>query len=53
MARKPAPFAWNDPFLLDDQLTGQERLIRDTVLADFRISAHDAFVSRAIALSGK
>ncbi len=25
-----APFAWDDPFLLDDQLTEDERLIRDT-----------------------
>ena len=35
-------------FLID-----ASRHIRDAVLADFRISAHDAFVSRAIALSGK
>ena len=27
---KPAPFSWDDPFLLDDQLTEEERLIRDT-----------------------
>jgi len=29
---KPAPaaFSWDDPFLLDDQLTEDERLIRDT-----------------------
>ena len=33
-------------FLIDPS-----RHIRDAVLADFRISAHDAFVSRAIALS--
>ena len=25
-----APFAWDDPFLLDDQLSGEERLIRDS-----------------------
>ena len=32
---KPAPaaFSWNDPFLLDDQLTEDERLIRDTARA--------------------
>jgi glutaryl-CoA dehydrogenase len=24
------PFAWDDPFLLDDQLTDEERMIRDT-----------------------
>lgn len=35
-------------FLID-----ASRHIRDAVLADFRISAHDAFVSRAIALTGK
>lgn len=34
-------------FLID-----QSRTIRDAVLADFRIGAHDAFVSRAIALTG-
>ena len=28
MAR--SPFAWDDPFLLDDQLSGEERLIRDS-----------------------
>ena len=28
MAR--TPFAWDDPFLLDDQLSGEERLIRDS-----------------------
>ncbi len=26
----PAPFQWDDPFLLEDQLTEDERLIRDT-----------------------
>ncbi len=26
---KPAPFAWDDPFLLEDQLTDEERMIRD------------------------
>jgi glutaryl-CoA dehydrogenase len=32
---KPAPaaFSWDDPFLLDDQLTGDERMIRDTARA--------------------
>ncbi|MCO6386160.1 acyl-CoA dehydrogenase [Aliihoeflea sp. 40Bstr573] len=28
-----AAFAWNDPFLLDDQLTEDERMIRDTAAA--------------------
>ena len=27
---KPSPFQWDDPFLLEDQLTEDERLIRDT-----------------------
>jgi glutaryl-CoA dehydrogenase len=27
---KPAAFKWDDPFLLDDQLSDDERLIRDT-----------------------
>ncbi|MFN0262834.1 acyl-CoA dehydrogenase [Tepidamorphus sp. 3E244] len=27
---KPARFVWEDPFLLDDQLSEEERLIRDT-----------------------
>jgi glutaryl-CoA dehydrogenase len=26
---KPAAFAWDDPFLLDEQLTDEERMIRD------------------------
>lgn len=34
-------------FLIDPS-----RFIRDAVLADFRISAHDAFISRALALAG-
>lgn len=33
-------------FLID-----QARFIRDAVLADFRIGAHDAFIARAIALA--
>ena len=28
-----APFNWSDPFLLDDQLTDEERMIRDTATA--------------------
>ena len=28
-----ASFQWDDPFLLDDQLTEDERLIRDTARA--------------------
>lgn len=35
-------------FLID-----QSRTIRDAVLADFRIGAHEAFVGRALALNGR
>ena len=30
---KMAPFVWDDPFLLEDQLTDEERMIRDTARA--------------------
>ncbi|WFU12774.1 acyl-CoA dehydrogenase (plasmid) [Rhizobium sp. CB3090] len=30
---KPASFAWNDPFLLDDQLSEEEHMIRDSAAA--------------------
>ena len=30
---KPAPLAWNDPFLIEEQLTDAERQIRDTAAA--------------------
>ncbi|GGC79041.1 acyl-CoA dehydrogenase [Chelatococcus reniformis] len=30
---RPAAFVWEDPFLLDDQLTDDERMIRDTARA--------------------
>lgn len=33
MAQKPAPFVWNDPFLLEDQLNAEERMIRDAAAA--------------------
>jgi glutaryl-CoA dehydrogenase len=29
----PSPFDWSDPFLLDEQLTSEERLARDTAAA--------------------
>ena len=32
-APAPASFQWDDPFLLDDQLTGDERMIRDAANA--------------------
>lgn len=33
MSRKGAPFTWNDPFLLDDQLSEDERMLRDAAAA--------------------
>ncbi len=30
---KPAPFNWEDPFLLDDQLSEEERMVRDSARA--------------------
>ncbi|WP_157015764.1 acyl-CoA dehydrogenase [Mesorhizobium xinjiangense] len=30
---KPAPFVWNDPFLIEDQLSEDERMIRDGAAA--------------------
>jgi glutaryl-CoA dehydrogenase len=33
MAGKHSPFQWDDPFLLDEQLTEEERLVRDTARA--------------------
>ncbi len=30
---KPAPLAWDDPFLMDSLLTEEERMIRDTAHA--------------------
>lgn len=33
MSNKTAPFAWDDPFLLDDQLSEEERMIRDSAQA--------------------
>ena len=32
-ASKTSTFAWNDPFLLDDQLSDEERMIRDSAAA--------------------
>ena len=31
--QKPISFNWEDPFLLEDQLTEEERMIRDTAKA--------------------
>ncbi len=39
---KPAAFVWEDPFLLDEQLTGEERMIRDSA----RDYAQDRLASR-------
>ncbi len=41
---KPAPFTWSDPFLLDEQLTEDERLIRDTA----RAYAQDKLLPRIV-----
>ncbi|WP_018001318.1 acyl-CoA dehydrogenase [Paracoccus sp. N5] len=38
MAGKSAPFTWNDPFLLEDQLSEEERMIRDSAAAFARAS---------------
>jgi glutaryl-CoA dehydrogenase len=32
-SKEPAAFQWDDPFLIEDQLTEEERLIRDTARA--------------------
>ncbi|MBU3030888.1 acyl-CoA dehydrogenase [Paracoccus marinaquae] len=32
-SHKGQPFSWSDPFLLEDQLTGEERMIRDSAAA--------------------
>lgn len=32
-SHKGAPFSWSDPFLLEDQLTEEERMIRDSAAA--------------------
>jgi len=32
-AAKPARFVWDDPFLLEDQLTEDERMLRDAARA--------------------
>ena len=43
---KPAPvnFQWDDPFMLDEQLTEDERMIRDTA----RAYAQDKLLPRII-----
>ncbi|MEJ6393112.1 acyl-CoA dehydrogenase [Gymnodinialimonas sp. 2305UL16-5] len=41
---KPAPLVWDDPFLLDQQLTEEERMIRDTAHA----YAQDGLLSRVV-----
>ncbi|MCZ6617651.1 MAG: acyl-CoA dehydrogenase family protein, partial [Gammaproteobacteria bacterium] len=37
-------FVWNDPFLLEDQLSEEERMIRDTT----RDYAQDRLMSRVV-----
>jgi glutaryl-CoA dehydrogenase len=41
---KPAAFAWDDPFLLEEQLTDEERMIRDSA----REYAQDRLASRVL-----
>ena len=41
---KPASFNWEDPFLIEDQLTEEERMIRDTA----RAYCHDKLMPRII-----
>ena len=41
---KPTNFNWEDPFLLEDQLTEEERMIRDTA----RAYCHDKLMPRII-----
>ena len=41
---KPASFNWEDPFLIEDQLTEEERMIRDTT----RAYCHDKLMPRVI-----
>ena len=40
--KKAAAFNWEDPFLLEDQLTDDERMIRDTARAYARRSCRRA-----------
>ena len=44
---KPANFNWEDPFLLESQLTEEERMIRDTAKA----YCHDKLFTRIIEAS--
>ena len=41
---KPANFIWEDPFLLENQLTEEERMIQDTAKA----YCHDKLMPRII-----
>jgi glutaryl-CoA dehydrogenase len=41
---KPAAFAWDDPFLLEEQLTDEERMVRDSA----RDYAQDRLASRVL-----
>ena len=43
-ANQPANFQWDDPFMLDEQLTEDERMIRDTA----RAYAQDKLLPRVI-----
>ncbi len=41
-AGKLAAFQWDDPFLLEDQLSDEERMVRDTARASPRRSSPPA-----------
>ena len=47
---KIAGFDWQDPFLLDDQLTEEERLVRDTARGYAQVQAAPP---RHLRLSGR
>ena len=44
MAKTSAAFNWNDPLLLDQQLTHEERMVRDTA----RAYAQDKLLPRVL-----
>ena len=43
---RPGPFAWDDPFGLEDQLTDEERMIARESLAALRRASVDATLHR-------
>ena len=43
---KPAAFAWDDPFLLDEELTPEERMVRDAARDYARAASRPASSTR-------